>query len=54
MYYNNIEAFTHPLDSNPVSLYLKPAKYYKELYPDTEAGWIVEITQKKEDTLKLI
>lgn len=53
MYYNNIEAFTHPLDSNPVSLYLKPGKYYKELYPDTEAGWIVEITQKKGGYFKI-
>jgi len=46
--YNNIKAFTHPIDiKHSVSIYNAPGKYYKELNPDIEAGWIVNVKQRE-------
>jgi hypothetical protein len=44
----NIKAFTHPINNKQkVSIYYSPGKYFKELSSDIEAGWIIEVKQKK-------
>lgn len=46
--YNNVEAFTHPVDiEHSVSIYYSPGEYYKELDSDDEAGWIVNVKKRK-------
>jgi hypothetical protein len=42
----NLEAFTHPLSLEPISIYYNPDSYYKKLESDSEGGWNVIIKQK--------
>ena len=51
--YDNIEAFTHPLGNKSASIYYKPDYYYKEIKPDEEAGWIVQIKAQESNYFKI-
>lgn len=48
-----IEAFSHPINKNPIELYKKPNKFYKTLLPDTEAGWTVTVIKKEKQYFEL-
>jgi hypothetical protein len=52
--YDNIKAFTHPLDiKHSVSIYHTPGNYFRELKPDVEAGWIINVKQREKNYFKI-
>jgi len=44
---SEIEAFTHVLDEKYVSIYSKPYTYLKDIEPDDEGGWIVQVKDQE-------
>lgn len=48
-----LEAFTHPINLKPISMYHSPNIYYKELNSDKEGGWIIVIKQKNNNFFEI-
>ncbi len=55
VYRKNYKAFTHPIDTNHISIYKKPYVLYKYISadPNEGGGWIVKIKNKQDDFFKV-